>query len=95
MTQTPIYSFVASLAALYFVSHRIFIRPDATAHATYGTRWAIAEVSRGTRSAMHVLVSLASLGCSIYIILSYNFDPRDKYWAYSSIGAIIGFWLKG
>jgi hypothetical protein len=46
------------------------------------------------KDSMQIVVSLVFLGASIYIILSKEFDPKDKQWAYGSAGTILGFWLK-
>jgi hypothetical protein len=41
--------------------------------------------------ALSILVTLASL----FIILAARFGPKDKHWAYATVGTILGFWLHG
>ena len=43
------------------------------------------------RLIMQVLVSLAVLAASLFIILAHRFEPD---WAYSSMGMVVGYWLK-
>jgi hypothetical protein len=47
------------------------------------------------QKAMAVVVSMAILGCSLYIILSGNYDESSKKWAFGSAGTILGYWLRG
>jgi len=37
------------------------------------------------------IVGLASL----YVILAARYGPKDKHWAYATVGTLIGFWLRG
>ncbi|MFZ0914464.1 MAG: hypothetical protein WAN09_14355 [Candidatus Korobacteraceae bacterium] len=43
---------------------------------------------------MKVLVSLALLISALFVILSKRYDAGDTHWAYTTIGMIVGFWLK-
>ena len=43
---------------------------------------------------MQVMVSLVLFGAALYVILSKSYQPKDKNWAYSTLGMVIGFWLK-
>jgi ABC-type sulfate transport system permease subunit len=43
---------------------------------------------------MKQAISLALLAASIYIILSSRFGPKDKHWAYGTVGTLLGYWLK-
>jgi hypothetical protein len=47
------------------------------------------------RVVMQILMSLAALGVSFYIILSSSYDAGSKHWAYGTVGSLFGFWLKG
>ena len=47
------------------------------------------------RLVMGVIVSLAVLGCALYVILSKKYDASAEKWAFGSVGTIIGYWLKG
>jgi hypothetical protein len=31
---------------------------------------------------------------AIYVILSKQYQPREKHWAFSTLGTILGFWLR-
>jgi hypothetical protein len=44
---------------------------------------------------MRVAVSLLVLGASLFVILSKRYGPKDKHWAYATVGTLLGFWLKG
>ena len=46
------------------------------------------------RLVMQVIVSLVLFGGALYVILSKSYQPKDKKWAYSTLGMVIGFWLK-
>jgi len=43
---------------------------------------------------MQVITSLVILGAALLMILSHEFDPKDKHWAYAAAGVVLGFWLK-
>jgi hypothetical protein len=43
---------------------------------------------------MQVVTSLVILGAALLMILSHEFDPKDKHWAYAAAGVVLGFWLK-
>jgi hypothetical protein len=32
---------------------------------------------------------------AIYMVLSKKYTAREKNWAYSTLGLIMGFWLRG
>jgi hypothetical protein len=58
------------------------------------------EVGRHTlqetvaRDAMQVVLSLVLAGASLFVILSHQYDPNDKHWAYGTVGTVLGFWLR-
>jgi preprotein translocase subunit SecF len=43
---------------------------------------------------MRILVTIVLLTAALFVILSKRFQPKDKHWAYATIGTLIGFWLK-
>jgi hypothetical protein len=43
---------------------------------------------------MQGIVSLAVLAVTLFVIIAKRYGPRDKHWAFSTVGLIIGFWLK-
>lgn len=40
------------------------------------------------------VVSLALLAATLFVILSKRYAPKDKHWAYATVGLILGFWLR-
>jgi hypothetical protein len=46
------------------------------------------------RLLMQAIVSLAALGAALFIILTHEFGPDSKRWAYGSVGMVVGYWLK-
>jgi len=43
---------------------------------------------------MKIVISVLVLGAALYVILAKRYSARDKHWAYTTVGLIIGFWLK-
>ena len=43
---------------------------------------------------MQVITSAVIVACALAIILSHEFEAKDKHWAYASAGIVLGFWLK-
>jgi hypothetical protein len=43
---------------------------------------------------VQVLITAVLLCASIFVILAKRFGPKDKHWAYGTVGTIIGFWFK-
>jgi hypothetical protein len=43
---------------------------------------------------MGVIVSAVILIAALYIILSQQFDDTNQKWAFSTVGAILGYWLN-
>jgi hypothetical protein len=39
-------------------------------------------------------ITLLLLAASLFVILSSRYGPKDKHWAYATVGTLIGFWLK-
>lgn len=44
---------------------------------------------------MGVVLSLALTVASLFVILRKDYGPKDKHWAYATIGTILGYWLRG
>lgn len=40
------------------------------------------------------VISLIVLSAALYVILSKKYTPKDKHWAYATIGTVLGFWLR-
>ena len=53
------------------------------------------ELKAGTTpyQIMQILLSLVVASASLYVILSRRYAPKDKHWAYATIGTVVGFWL--
>jgi hypothetical protein len=32
---------------------------------------------------------------AIYIVLASGYQPQEKNWAFTTLGTILGFWLRG
>lgn len=43
---------------------------------------------------MQICISALVLGAGLWVILSRQYQPTEKHWAYGAIGTIIGFWLR-
>jgi hypothetical protein len=43
---------------------------------------------------MQIIISLVLLGATLFIILAKKYQPKDKHWAYGTLGMVVGFWLK-
>lgn len=63
--------------------------------AIAGRRRTIGIDPRTVRTIMQVIVSLLVLSVALYIIVSKDYDPKDKHWAYGACGTVLGYWLKG
>ena len=79
MKRFPIYLFLSTIVLLETVT--VPRMPLGLAIPITGNRW------------MQVIVSLAVVGASMFIILAKRYAPRDKHWAYATVGTILGFWL--
>jgi hypothetical protein len=44
---------------------------------------------------MQATTTLILLLASLFVILSGQYDPNSQYWAFATVGTILGFWLKG
>lgn len=51
-------------------------------------------IKANSRTIMMIIISLAVLFSSLYIILSGDYDEGSQKWAFGSVGSIIGFWLR-
>ncbi|WP_265595612.1 hypothetical protein [Verrucomicrobium sp. BvORR106] len=43
---------------------------------------------------MRIVVTLSVLGCCLGVILFGSYDDGTQKWAFGSIGAILGYWLR-
>jgi hypothetical protein len=60
------------------------------------------ERSRLVRDMKLTLWQLGQMGVSLmiavpalYIVLSRGYPPQEKNWAFTTLGTILGFWLRG
>jgi hypothetical protein len=44
--------------------------------------------------AVQIVTSCLLFAASLFVILSSGYGPKDKPWAYATIGMLVGFWLK-
>ena len=42
---------------------------------------------------MQTVISCAVLTASLFVILAKRYSPKDKHWAYATVGTLLGFWL--
>ncbi len=47
-----------------------------------------------TDDLMRIVVTLSVLGCCLGVILFGSYDDGTQKWAFGSIGAILGYWLR-
>ena len=76
---------IAALGAVVFLLVRRTPWFDATRAA--------ARASGFPNDLMAIVVSVAVLGASLYVILTKKFSPESDKWAYGAVGTITGFWL--
>ena len=57
-----------------------------------GHNW-MAEMYRTVRLLIQFTVSSVAGGASLFVILAKRYGPKEKHWAYATIGTIIGYWL--
>jgi hypothetical protein len=43
---------------------------------------------------MQIFISVIVLLCSLFVVLSKQYEPVEKHWAFGMIGTIVGFWLR-
>lgn len=43
---------------------------------------------------VQVMISLATLGAALYVILSDQYKPEQAAWAAGVAGVVIGYWLR-
>lgn len=43
---------------------------------------------------MPIIISLAILGCALYVVLSKNYAGESEKWAFGAIGTVVGYWLR-
>jgi hypothetical protein len=53
------------------------------------------DFSIGYKNSMLAFISLLLFVYSLFVVLSTRYEPKDKNWAYGTIGALTGFWLHG
>jgi hypothetical protein len=41
-----------------------------------------------------IVLSILLAAVSLLVILSKSYGPKQQHWAYGTIGALLGFWLK-
>ena len=46
------------------------------------------------REWVQIIVSVVLLVASLFVVLSPKYEPKDKHWAYGTIGVLVGFWLR-
>jgi len=41
-----------------------------------------------------IYFSVAALLGALFVILFHEFTPHERYWAYATLGIVIGFWMR-
>jgi hypothetical protein len=47
------------------------------------------------RGIMRMVLSIALTGACLFVVLSGRYEPNAQHWAYSTLGTIVGFWMRG
>jgi hypothetical protein len=47
-----------------------------------------------SREIFQLIVSVLLLSASLFVILSTKYGPKDKHWAYATVGTLVGFWFR-
>ena len=45
--------------------------------------------------AAQMAISLFLGAPAIFVVLSKRYQAREKHWAFTTLGTILGFWLRG
>jgi hypothetical protein len=43
---------------------------------------------------MEYVITIAVGAVALFVILSDRYGPKDKHWAYATVGTILGHWLR-
>jgi hypothetical protein len=46
------------------------------------------------RDTVQLTISALLMAASLFVILSKKYGPKEQYWAYGTLGTLVGFWLK-
>jgi hypothetical protein len=46
------------------------------------------------REWVQIIMSVLLLVASLVVVRSPKYEPKDKHWAYGTIGTLVGFWLR-
>lgn len=49
----------------------------------------------GTKFPMQAIVTLSVLAAALYVILSGHYQKEVLSWAFGTVAAFVGFWLRG
>lgn len=64
--------------------------PDFGLHPMYGL-----DRPFTTKVIMQLAISVLLMIASLFVILSARYGPKDKHWAYGTVGTLLGFWFQG
>ena len=88
----PVLSFVMT-TTLLLLTERLIIPDLPLVMNSAGLVWYTLD-GENVKILSQIAVSVAMFPVGFYLALSKKYEPKDKYWAYGSLLAIIGFWLK-
>jgi len=89
----PVLSFVMTTTLLLLLTGRLIIPDLPLVMNSAGLVWYTLD-GENVKILSQIAVSVAMFPVGFYLALSKKYEPKDKYWAYGSLLAIIGFWLK-
>lgn len=93
----PVFIFVVAIIALWLVGRTTGTAP---LFHRFGFEPEIQSPNLGGGAGLSPLfivqagITFILLIATLFVILSKRYDAGDKRWAYTTIGTIVGFWLK-
>jgi len=94
MNYLPIILFAVTVITLFTISLIARIRRDRDRNFALSRTPKSAMTQALIQLAMRIVVSLALLGCSLFVVMSQSYGAQEKHWAFGSLGTILGYWLK-
>jgi hypothetical protein len=85
MKPLPIVFAVCSLGWLYFFG--VHLRDFESISLGDSPGWSLTKIQ------LQVGISVPIAIGALFVTVARRYCPKDRYWAYAMIGALIGFWL--
>ena len=88
----PIMIFILAITAIAIIR----IDEDIIHPKQEGMMGALAQgIVHNIKPTMQVLITLIFTPTALFIVLARRYGPKDKHWAYATLGTILGYWLRG